>query len=64
MFDAYDGTSRNDTKGFWGVVARKAKEIFEDENLSQQFDAPARSRFQMQEPSSGAQVNYNIAVKY
>ncbi|KAM7264090.1 hypothetical protein ACFE04_001773 [Oxalis oulophora] len=34
-FNAYDQTdpSRNDTKGFWGVLARKAKAILDEEQL-------------------------------
>ncbi|GLU17813.1 hypothetical protein SLE2022_341660 [Rubroshorea leprosula] len=38
-FNAYED-ARNDAKGFWGVLARKAKAILEDDGMSQQFDAP------------------------
>ncbi|XVF37358.1 hypothetical protein REPUB_Repub20aG0001100 [Reevesia pubescens] len=40
-FNAYED-SRNDSKGFWGVLARKAKAILDDDNVSQQFETPAR----------------------
>ncbi|XP_031271608.1 uncharacterized protein LOC116129998 isoform X2 [Pistacia vera] len=55
-FTAYEGVSaRNDSKGFWGVLARKAKAILEDEELSPQAEPPARSRWQMSETSAGGQ---------
>ncbi|KAJ0028755.1 hypothetical protein Pint_35144 [Pistacia integerrima] len=57
-FTAYEGVSaRNDSKGFWGVLARKAKAILEDEELSPQAEPPARSRWQMSETSAGGQVS-------
>ncbi|XWS13009.1 hypothetical protein CRYUN_Cryun36dG0000900 [Craigia yunnanensis] len=40
-FNAYED-SRNDSKGFWGVLARKAKAILDDDNVSQQFETPGR----------------------
>ncbi|XVF29760.1 hypothetical protein REPUB_Repub15cG0149900 [Reevesia pubescens] len=40
-FNAYE-VSRNDSKGFWGVLARKAKAIIDDDNVSQQFETPPR----------------------
>ncbi|WCJ27881.1 hypothetical protein M5689_009602 [Euphorbia peplus] len=51
VFDAYeDSPEKSDNKGFWGVLAKKAKSILEDDNLSQQLEAaPVRSRFQMSE---------------
>lgn len=50
VFDAYeDAAERSENKGFWGVLAKKAKEILEDDNISQQFKNPTRSRFQMSE---------------
>lgn len=33
-------SSSNEAGGFWGVLARKAKAILEDENISQQFESP------------------------
>ncbi|XWS09537.1 hypothetical protein CRYUN_Cryun40dG0093200 [Craigia yunnanensis] len=40
-FNAYED-SKNDSKGFWGVLARKAKAILDDDNVSQQFETPGR----------------------
>ncbi|XP_022722381.1 uncharacterized protein LOC111279665 isoform X2 [Durio zibethinus] len=40
-FNAYED-SRNDSKGFWGVLARKARAILDDDNVSQQFETPGR----------------------
>ncbi|XAR58818.1 hypothetical protein NMG60_11014367 [Bertholletia excelsa] len=40
--------SLSDNKsGFWGALARKAKSIIDDDNTSQQFDMPGRTRLQM-----------------
>ncbi|KAJ8550788.1 hypothetical protein K7X08_000158 [Anisodus acutangulus] len=36
-------SSSNEAGGFWGVLAKKAKAILEDDNISQQFEAPASS---------------------
>ncbi|XP_009757235.1 uncharacterized protein LOC107820836 [Nicotiana tabacum] len=36
-------SSSNEAGGFWGVLARKAKAILDDDNISQQFEAPASS---------------------
>ncbi|CAK7343472.1 unnamed protein product [Dovyalis caffra] len=59
VFDAYeDKLGTNDSKGFWGVLAQKAKAILEDDNMSQQFETPARSRFQMPDTSAGGQYSY------
>eukprot|EP00258_Populus_trichocarpa_P042838 XP_024458857.1 uncharacterized protein LOC18100027 [Populus trichocarpa] len=59
VFDAYeDKPGTNDSKGFWGVLARKAKAILEDDNMSQQFETPERSRFQMPDSSAGGQYSY------
>jgi hypothetical protein len=56
VFDAYeDKLGTNGSKGFWGVLAQKAKAIIEEDNLSQ-FETPARSRFQMPDTSAGGQV--------
>ncbi|XP_059642717.1 uncharacterized protein LOC132284615 isoform X2 [Cornus florida] len=46
----YDYTSMkslNEPKGFWGVLAKKAKEILEDEDAPQQFETPSRMRPEM-----------------
>lgn len=42
-FNAYEDP-RNDAKGFWGVLARKAKAILDDDDMSQQFDSSPRAR--------------------
>ncbi|GLT51757.1 hypothetical protein SLA2020_251440 [Shorea laevis] len=47
-FNAYEDT-RNDGKGFWGVLAHKARAIIEDDNMSQKLESP-RTR------SSGSDV--------
>ncbi|GKV48005.1 hypothetical protein SLEP1_g54848 [Rubroshorea leprosula] len=38
-FNAYDD-ARNDGKGFWGVLAREAKAIIENDNMSQKLESP------------------------
>lgn len=43
--------------GFWGVLARKAKSILEDENVSQQFEIPSRTMPQVIDSSVDGQVN-------
>ncbi|KAF5737312.1 hypothetical protein HS088_TW13G00191 [Tripterygium wilfordii] len=48
-----DTPSGKDPRGFWGVLAHKAKAILEDDIGSQQFENPSRSRFQMPDDSSG-----------
>ncbi|KAG8647882.1 uncharacterized protein LOC110622265 [Manihot esculenta] len=56
VFDAYEDSSpRSDSKGFWGVLARKAKAILEEDNVSSQLEVPDRSRFQMSDTSEGCQ---------
>ncbi|KAJ9185529.1 hypothetical protein P3X46_005155 [Hevea brasiliensis] len=56
VFDAYeDSSARSDSKGFWGVLARKAKAILEEDNKSSQLETPERSRFQMPDTSVGGQ---------
>ncbi|KAF5953416.1 hypothetical protein HYC85_006272 [Camellia sinensis] len=48
--------SSNKTKGFWGVLAQKAKGILDEEdNVSQQFETPSRMRPQMHDNSTGGQ---------
>ncbi|KAJ8753821.1 hypothetical protein K2173_000075 [Erythroxylum novogranatense] len=60
VFDAYEDESRNDSKGFWGVLARKAKAILEDDNISLQFETPARSRFHMSNTSTDSESLLHI----
>ncbi|KAF8397083.1 hypothetical protein HHK36_015990 [Tetracentron sinense] len=48
--------SLNESKyGFWGVLARKAKAILEDDNVAQQFETPGRMSLQMLDASTGDQ---------
>lgn len=50
--------SLNEAKyGFWGVLARKAKSILEDDNASLEFEDSGRSRLQMFNASKGGQLN-------
>uniref|UniRef100_A0A5B7A2Q4 Uncharacterized protein n=1 Tax=Davidia involucrata TaxID=16924 RepID=A0A5B7A2Q4_DAVIN len=55
----YDNTSmkssRESNKGFWGVLARKAKAILEDDNMSQQFETPSGTRPHELNISTGGQ---------
>ena len=57
-FAAYgDGSTRGDSKsGFWGVLARKAKAILDEDNMSQQHDMPDRMRSQPFNTSPTGQV--------
>ncbi|KAI4324554.1 hypothetical protein MLD38_030033 [Melastoma candidum] len=45
-FSAYgDNSANNDSRsGFWGILARKAKAIIEDEEASQQFKNPSMTK--------------------
>ncbi|KAB1224681.1 hypothetical protein CJ030_MR2G024693 [Morella rubra] len=54
-FPAYGDTStKSDSKsGFWGVLARKAKAILEDDSLAQQDDTPDKVRVQAFNASTG-----------
>ncbi|XVF65993.1 hypothetical protein PTKIN_Ptkin09bG0295100 [Pterospermum kingtungense] len=75
-FNAYED-SRNDSKGFWGVLARKAKAIIDDDNLSQaqQFetsgrvgsshmsDASTASQSQSQQPTEGFRRMDNPTIR-
>ncbi|XP_043702620.1 uncharacterized protein LOC122652819 isoform X2 [Telopea speciosissima] len=50
--------SLNESKyGFWGVLARKAKAILEDDNVAQQFETSSRTKPQMLETSTGDQFH-------
>ncbi|CAK9134884.1 unnamed protein product [Ilex paraguariensis] len=42
-------------QGFWGVLARKAKAIIEDDNAAQQFETPTRTRKQMSDSGTRGQ---------
>lgn len=51
----------NESKyGFWGVLARKAKAILEEDNGFQNFETQGRMRTQTPDTSTGSQVNINF----
>lgn len=56
---AYESTSMknlNESKyGFWGVLARKAKAILEDDDTTKQFEAAGRNQPQAVNKSAGSQ---------
>lgn len=55
-FTTYEDESlRNESKGFWGVLARKAKAILEEDNVSPQFETSGRTSSQMFDASTGGQ---------
>lgn len=54
-FNAYED-SINDSKGFWGVLARKAKAILDDDNVSQ--DTETRGR--VLDASTASQVSHFV----
>nr|DAD38565.1 TPA_asm: hypothetical protein HUJ06_012887 [Nelumbo nucifera] len=50
--------SPNESKfGFWGVLARKAKSILEDDNMTNQLETPGKTRPQMHDISTGGQLH-------
>ncbi|XP_059668182.1 uncharacterized protein LOC132313435 [Cornus florida] len=53
LYDYTSMESSNEPKGFWGVLARKAKAILEDDNMSQQFETPSEMQPEMHNTSSG-----------
>lgn len=57
--------SLNEAKyGFWGVLARKAKSILEDDIVSQQIEDYGRSHPQMLDKSAGNQVSDKFCIFY
>ncbi|XP_008788047.3 uncharacterized protein LOC103705919 isoform X2 [Phoenix dactylifera] len=50
--------------GFWGILARKAKEILEDDNAALQFDEHGRNQLQMVDSSTGAQFHRSYSEGY
>lgn len=60
-FPAYgDASTKSESKsGFWGVLARKAKAILEDDIMSQQDNVPDRMRAPGFNTSTGGKVAYN-----
>ncbi|GMY25745.1 bromodomain and phd finger-containing protein 3 [Fagus crenata] len=65
-FAAYgDGSTRGDSKsGFWGVLARKAKAILDEDNMSQQHDMPDRMRSQPFNTSPTGQQSYQSSENF
>ncbi|KAK4742525.1 hypothetical protein SAY87_000526 [Trapa incisa] len=60
-FAAYGGNASGNSEsksGFWGVLARKAKAILDDENASEQFENPTRMKQQMYDGPQDAQRSY------
>lgn len=43
-------------QGFWGVLARKAKAIIDDDNAAQPYETQGRTKFQMPDKSAKGQV--------
>lgn len=43
-------------QGFWGVLARKAKAIIEDDNAGQHRESPGRTGHQMSDRATRGQV--------
>ncbi|KAK4771245.1 hypothetical protein SAY87_031777 [Trapa incisa] len=63
-FSAYGRDSSPDARsksGFWGVLARKAKAILEEENASEQFKKPIQMRRQMYDTLQDAQQTYPLS---
>ncbi|GLT37741.1 hypothetical protein SLA2020_120420 [Shorea laevis] len=60
-FNAYED-ARNDGKGFWGVLAREAKAIIDDDNMSQKLESPRTrsSRSDVFNASNGLQEGRTI----
>ncbi|XP_022859184.1 uncharacterized protein LOC111379976 isoform X2 [Olea europaea var. sylvestris] len=46
-------------QGFWGVLARKAKAIIDDDNAAQPYETQGRTKFQMPDKSAKGQNTYN-----
>lgn len=55
--------SLNEAKyGFWGVLARKAKSILEDDDASQEFEHNGRSHPHLLNASAGGQVSVKLCI--
>nr|XP_029124166.1 uncharacterized protein LOC114912622 [Elaeis guineensis] len=51
----------NESKyGFWGILARKAKAIFEDDDTTKKFENHGRHQFQAVDTSTGSQEDLTI----
>lgn len=56
--------SLNEPKyGFWGVLARKAKSILEDDNATQQFDDHGTNQQRTFDSSTGGQVRLGKKIQ-
>lgn len=65
----YEYTSMNipneSKHGFWGVLARKAKAILEEDNGLQNFESQDKKRTQMPETSTDSQViNFPLCFRH
>ena len=55
----------NESKyGFWGVLARKAKSLIDDENASQKFENSGRKQPQMFDSTTGRQVRFILHTQF
>ncbi|XP_048141922.1 uncharacterized protein LOC115730525 [Rhodamnia argentea] len=65
-FSAYGNSpvQMESKSGFWGVLARKAKSILEDENVSQQFENPSRTTPQVIDSSVDGQHTHQISESF
>lgn len=58
---AYEYTSMrnlNESKyGFWGILARKAKSILEDDNAAQRFESHGRNQTEMPDTAMGSKLH-------
>ncbi|KAH0458328.1 hypothetical protein IEQ34_013643 [Dendrobium chrysotoxum] len=54
----FQSDERSESKyGFWGVLARKARSILEDDSVSQQLNDHSKNQFQMLHTSADSQFN-------
>lgn len=49
-------------RGFWGVLARKARSIIEDDDVAQQHETPERRRQQISDAEIRGQVIVDVKV--
>ncbi|KAL5974871.1 hypothetical protein ACLOJK_031544 [Asimina triloba] len=60
-YECISTNSLNESKyGFWGVLARKAKSILEDDTVAQKFEMPGRTRTPVIDTSTGGQEGLTI----
>ncbi|KAK3444739.1 hypothetical protein EUGRSUZ_A00820 [Eucalyptus grandis] len=65
-FSAYGNSSEQmeSKSGFWGVLARKAKSILEDEDVAQQFENPSRTMPQVIDGPVDGQHTHQISESF